>query len=134
MSCLMFPVLGSIGNLSSGQNVGGGEPGYRVMEEGIWSPIDKAELEALIAGQLAECDEDLKAIFEKYRVTPYKAKIIRYGSVEEVFIVALKGGEAMYYEDVEEGFNFSPLTADGAIREHRFEQDDLRDALHHWAG
>jgi hypothetical protein len=60
------------------------------MTEGIWSPMDKAEIEALIAEQLAECDEDQKAVFEKY--------------------------------------------LDGAIKEHRCEQDDLNYALHHWAG
>ena len=52
--------------------------------------MDKAEIEALIAEQLAECDEDQKAVFEKY--------------------------------------------LDGAIKEHRCEQDDLNYALHHWAG
>ena len=38
----------------------------------------------------------------------------------------------MYWEDVEEGFNISPLTPDGRVLEHWCNQDDLGIALNHW--
>jgi len=39
----------------------------------------------------------------------------------------------MYWEDVEEGFNTSPIGSDGMILEHRCNQDELCQALGYWA-
>jgi hypothetical protein len=49
-----------------------------------------------------------------------------------VFIVAKNGAEAMYYEDVEEGFNFSPISENGEILEPGWNQDELKYALWRW--
>jgi 5'-deoxynucleotidase YfbR-like HD superfamily hydrolase len=98
-----------------------------------WEPITQPELEALIAEQLDDCPQELKELFEKYQVPLKEHKISRYGSNEKVFVVALKDNEAMYYEDVEDGFNFSPLDKNGTIIEHWCNQDELKFALLHWA-
>jgi predicted esterase YcpF (UPF0227 family) len=57
---------------------------------------------------------------------------VRYGVNESVVVVARKGDEVIYYEDVEEGFNVSPISQEGRILEHWCSQDELRFALNAW--
>jgi hypothetical protein len=97
-----------------------------------WKPISASELKELLRRQLGECSPEQVATFETVRVEPYQVPIVRNGSVEQVFVVARKGPQVMYYEDVEEGFNISKLTSDGAIAEPGFEQDELKWALQKW--
>jgi len=97
-----------------------------------WKPIAKNELEALIEEQVQECSSNQKEIFNKYRVPLEEHKIIRYGKPEKVFVVARRDNEAMYFEDVEYGFNFSPLDENGTIKEHWCNQDELKYALSRW--
>jgi len=99
---------------------------------GTWAPITLARLNELIEEQLLDCNEDVRAIFEKYRVTPVRAAVDRGVGIEYVFVVAQNGEEAMYFEDVEEGFNFSRLGVDGSILEPGYEQDPLKWALRRW--
>jgi hypothetical protein len=100
------------------------------MEE--WRPILHFELERLIDAQLEECNLEQRAVFERFRVPLQKAKIRRFGRSEEVFVVAKNGSESMYYEDVEEGFNFSPVSEHGEILQPGSNQDELKYALWHW--
>ena len=86
----------------------------------------------LIAQQLEECSPALRTIFETYQVAPFSAPIERYGKLETVFVVARKDAEVMYYEDVEEGFNVSPISPEGTILEHWCSQDELKYALQRW--
>ena len=99
-----------------------------------WKAITKDELEALIELQLNDCSIDQKKAFEKYRVPLRPASIVRYGMTEQVFIVAQNGDEVMYYEDVEDGFNFSPLDSEGQIAQHWCNKDEIKFALWHWMG
>ena len=102
------------------------------MEE--WCPIEKDELEQIIAADLAQCTPEQQAVFEQYRVPLRRAPIERYGKLEHVLIVAQRGDEVMYFDDIEEGFNFSPIDADGKILQHWCNQDELTYALWHWMG
>ena len=97
-----------------------------------WRPIERNELEALIEEQIQECSLNQKKIFNKYRVPLEEREIIRCGKLEKVFVVARRDNEAMYFEDVEYGFNFSPLDEDGSIIEHWCNQDGLTYALSRW--
>jgi len=99
-----------------------------------WAPTTKEEIEKLIETQLNECTSAQKEIFEKYRVPPFQAPIIRYNKLEQVFVVAKFNNEVMYYEDVEDGFNFSHLDKEGKIIKHWCNQDELKHALLHWMG
>jgi len=67
-----------------------------------------------------------------HSVDPYFVSILRYGNREQVVVVAEKSGEVMYWEDVEEGFNISPVGSDGQILQHWCNQDDLGVALNEW--
>ncbi|RDZ26254.1 hypothetical protein [Lysobacter silvisoli] len=98
-----------------------------------WQPITVEELNALIAEQLVDCSADQQEFFERFKVAPYLVPIARLGNTETVFIVAEAGDLVLYYEDVEEGFNISGLSPDGAIATPHCEQWELRHALIHLA-
>jgi hypothetical protein len=99
-----------------------------------WTPINRDALQALVNAQFTQCPPALRSIFEARKVDPYLASIRRPYSQEpeQVFVVARKDDVVMYYEDVEEGFNLSPISNDGWIVEPGFEQDILRWALAKW--
>ena len=96
-----------------------------------WTPITKEELSALIKVQLLECNIKQKELFSKYRIPFEKFEITRDGKTEDVFVVAINDNEALYYEDVEEGFNFSKIDKNKIIT-LGYEQDELKHALLHW--
>jgi len=97
-----------------------------------WKPPTVEEVKKIVEGELANCDRDQLAIFVRYAVEPYSAPILRYGEMDCVVVVARKGEEVIYWEDVEEGFNVSPIGEGGRILEHLCNQDELRHALNAW--
>jgi hypothetical protein len=86
----------------------------------------------IIQGDLPACDDEQIAAFEKYAVEPFLAPILRYGEMESVVVVARRGAEVIYWEDMEEGFNLSPVAPDGRILEHWCNQNKLCHALDAW--
>jgi hypothetical protein len=73
------------------------------------------ELSSLLEAQLRLCTPEEQELFGRIRVPLLKTPIHRLGALEEVFVVAECCGGVIYYEDVEEGFEFSVLGPDGAI-------------------
>jgi hypothetical protein len=94
-----------------------------------WQPMTIDELEALVTAQLAECPVEQRQFFERIKVAPRLAPIQRFGKIEQVFVVAQFGNLALYYEDVEDGFNISTLGERGEIASPGYEQWELRHAL-----
>lgn len=90
-----------------------------------WSPVEKEELEALIAEQLADCDDRLVGIYRKIAVPLRKVPIHRLGAIEYVFVIAESENGVIYYEDVEEGFEWGMIGPDGAIPDGGCEQLSL---------
>jgi hypothetical protein len=90
------------------------------------------EVKEIIQRDLADCDDEQVTVFSKYAVEPYLAPILRYGEMDKVFVVARKGDEVIYWEDVEDGFNVSTISQDGQIFQHFCNQDELRFALNAW--
>jgi hypothetical protein len=99
-----------------------------------WKPVTRDQLEDLAEKELAECTPEQRRVFERYKVPLRHAPIERNGKIEQVFVVAQKVNEVMYYEDVEEGFNFSSLDSEGHILQHWCNQHELKYALWHWMG
>jgi hypothetical protein len=97
-----------------------------------WFPITPAELEILINHELETCTKEQREVFESYRVLLRKALLIRYDKQEYAFIVAQRGNEVMYYEDLEAGFNFSTLLENGSIPEGGCNESRLGNALNRW--
>jgi hypothetical protein len=97
-----------------------------------WQPTTIAEVNEIVAMDLKACDADQLAAFDKYRVEPFSAPIVRYGQPESVIVVARNGDQVIYWEDVEDGFNVSPISPDGRVLEHWCNDDQLRFALNAW--
>ena len=95
----------------------------------MWQPISESELKALLDRELNNCSAEQQAKFTQYRVSPYKVPIHRLGSLEQVFVVAELPTGVVYYEDVEEGFEFDRLGPDGAITTQGCNQYELRHVL-----
>ncbi|MBL0027679.1 MAG: hypothetical protein IPO95_04630 [Rhodanobacteraceae bacterium] len=96
-----------------------------------WSPATAEDVASMIERHLLECPAELATLFASIR-TPLRAvPIERFGNTEYVFVVAEHNGVVVYYEDVEEGFNLSPLAADGSIATPGYEQWKLHHALWH---
>ena len=95
-------------------------------------PVTIEDVKDIIAGDLANCDAEQFAAFQQYKVEPYYAPIVRYGNRDSVVVVARRRSAVIYWEDVEEGFNVSPLGDDGIILEHWCSQDELGLALNSW--
>jgi hypothetical protein len=97
-----------------------------------WKPASVGDVKEIVRGELGQCDEQQLATFQQHSVEPYRATILRYGKSESVVVVARRGDEVIYWEDVEEGFNVSPISKDGHILVHLCNQDQLRHALNFW--
>ena len=102
------------------------------MSAGEWQPATIDEVTEIIQEDLASCDSEQLQAFNRYRVQPYAAPINRYGNQETVIIVAQRENEVVYWEDIDEGFNVSPIDKDGTILEHWCNQDQLGHALNRW--
>ena len=97
-----------------------------------WQPATIEEVNEIVARDLKDCDAEQLAAFAKYRVEPFSAALVRYGQTESVVVVARNGDQVIYWEDVEDGFNVSPIDSDGRVLEHWCNQDELRYALNAW--
>lgn len=95
----------------------------------MWQPITESELLALLEHELSNCTIEQHNLFSTYRVEPYKVPIHRLGELEEVFVVAELPLGVVYYEDIEEGFEFDSLGSDGAIPKQGCNQYELRHVL-----
>lgn len=90
------------------------------------------EVLQILREDLEKCNREQTATFETYRVEPYFAPIARLGNLEQVVVVARKGTQVIYWEDVEEGFGVSPIDEDGKIIEQDCNQNALGLALNAW--
>jgi hypothetical protein len=99
-----------------------------------WQPATREEVQAILDEDLRDCSPEVRATFDTHRVPLRQAPIVRYGNEEHVYIVAQRDDEVLYWEDVDEGFNFSRLDEDGRIVEHWCNQDSLSTAMQHWMG
>ncbi len=97
-----------------------------------WEPYTRAQVERIVEEQLLQCTPEQAAMFEQHRVPLRLAPIERYGKDERVFVVAQRGKEVLYWEDVEEGFNTSPIDESGRILEHWCSQDELTHVMYRW--
>ena len=97
-----------------------------------WKPASVENVRQLVHDGLAKCDQKQAVVFEAYRVEPRLVPIVRYGKLENVVVIAQKGNQVIYWEDVEEGFGVSPVGTDGQILQQDCNQNDLGLALNAW--
>lgn len=93
------------------------------------APITPTELEQLIDRELLTCPHDQRAAFVARRVPFYAVPIHRLGAMESVLLVAMFPQGLLYFEGVEEGFEFGNLGEDGANPDQGCHQYALRHVL-----
>jgi len=81
-------------------------------------PAGTEEAREIIKRALESCDADQIAAFRRFSIQPHFAPLVRYGRQENVMVVARNADEVLYREDVEDGFNISPIGADGIVLQH----------------
>jgi hypothetical protein len=90
-----------------------------------WSPISEVELKDLILEQLTPLNKAESEFYEAIKVPFRKVFIERSGALEKVFIVAELPDGVVFYEDVEEGFEFTVLNTLGVISDYSASQLEL---------
>ncbi|MBK8167850.1 MAG: hypothetical protein IPK64_18040 [bacterium] len=98
----------------------------------VFEPATQQEVEAIVAEGLELCVPQLIETWNTFRIPMRRAPISRYGEMGSVWIVAQRGQEVMYWEDIEKGFNFSPVGDGGEVLQHYCNQDGLEIALRKW--
>lgn len=95
-----------------------------------WQPISKEELEALMNECLCDADDDVLNAWAAMRIEPMKWQCPPWGDEGGGFwVVAIRNGMVTWYNDIEDGFNESPLVREGIISEYRCNQDDFSQYL-----
>ena len=82
-----------------------------------WRPITESEFEELLSSQLAELLPEEREKLTAWRSPTRKVRIRRSRAAgdEYVYVIAEVEGSVLYFDDVEYGWNASPLTEDGYI-------------------
>jgi hypothetical protein len=101
---------------------------------GSWKPITEAEFSTLFDQHYDALDDGEKRVFDRYRVRPWKAVIRRSEKAgdEHVFVVAQAEGGALYFDDVEYGFNISGVDESGRLITPGGSQNTLKEAVDEW--
>jgi hypothetical protein len=97
-----------------------------------WQPITLDELEAMIVEELSDCSLELQEFFARTRVTPTKWTLPPWGDEGGGFwVVAIHDERALWFNDIEDGFNVSRFVVMGAIPHDEYwcNQDPLQYAL-----
>ena len=95
-----------------------------------WTPVSLNDLQTLIAEGEAQMDARLRQVWERERVTPVKWQLHPWGDDGGGFwVVAIIDNFALWYNDIEDGFNISAFTAEGTIDEYWCNQDELQHAV-----
>jgi hypothetical protein len=99
-----------------------------------WKPISDADFSMLFAEQYGELDGDERDVFDRYRVSPWRAIIRRSEQAgdEHVFVVAQANNGVLYFDDVEYGFNISDIDDAGRLTTPGGSNYTLKEAVCQW--
>lgn len=101
----------------------------------MWQPIPLRELNVLKTEQLAECSSDARAQYEANSLLLKNSRFHLGGDVGGGFwVVAVFDNTALWYNDIEEGFNTSSYTTKGVIEQYWCNQDRLQISLNRLGG
>lgn len=95
-----------------------------------WTPISLAELLLEIKKGEDKMSPLLYAYWQQIKISPIKWQEFSYGLEGNGFwIVAKNNNGVIYYNDIEEGFNYSTFEQEGIIDNYSSEQDELQHTL-----
>lgn len=84
----------------------------------------------MIASALAEYDGDVRAAWTRIRIEPEKWQCSPWGDESGGFwVVALDDGRALWFNDIEEGFNWSTYAKRGILDEYLCNQTEFSEVL-----
>ena len=95
-----------------------------------WESITRDELSSLIDVETIKLSSEQVAFFESIKTQLQKVSIDRAGNIEEVFIVATHEGKVLFFDDIEEGFEWGILDDNGIIQHKYANQWSLKMAIH----
>lgn len=86
-------------------------------------------VETILAESVSCLDPMHRDAFETIRVPLHKVPVASDPG-EFVVVVAQHNGRVLYWSDIEEGWDLSPLTTDGAIQHRGANQYELSHVMH----
>lgn len=94
-----------------------------ITEEQLWDDLNSSE---------ARMSREQRNLWEVIRILPEKWKQVPWGNEGEGFwVIAIYGRTAIWYNDIEDGYNRSSYSECGVINEYRCNQDNLEWTLQH---
>jgi len=96
----------------------------------MWKPIELAELHDRINRGDAAMDHPTRRLWNAMRVEPQKWQLHPWGDLGGGFwVVAVIGRYAVWFNDIEGGFNISQYDTPGVLLEYCCNQDELNWAV-----
>jgi hypothetical protein len=93
-------------------------------------PPSREELDSVIASALAQYDDDVRAEWDRIHVEPQKWRCSPWGDEAGGFwAVAVDDDQVLWFNDIEEGFNWSRYTSHGTIDEYLCNQTEFIEIL-----
>lgn len=83
-----------------------------------WQPITRGQLEVILEKEISSLPARVRELYEKYALTPSLMACSRNGVRESVFVVARKGSQFLFFDDVEEDFGVESTDANGVLPIH----------------
>ncbi|QJT09672.1 hypothetical protein [Oceanidesulfovibrio marinus] len=91
-----------------------------------WKPATEAELWNIINESYDRMTPEQRKIWEMIKIPPQKWRQEPYGNKGGGFwVVAIVGSIAIWFNDIEDGFNQSTFSCFGSIDEYSCNQDEL---------
>ncbi len=97
-----------------------------------WTPFTRSAVEQLLRDELASCNADERAAYERIRTPLHQVSILRAGKIESIFVVGESDGHVLIFEDVEQGFEWCRPEHDGVIRSYGCSQAGLQTRIYEW--
>ena len=76
----------------------------------MWHPVSREQLLEAMGRALEGADDDVRAAWERIRIDPEKWQCSPWGDARGGFwVVAVKGGEVAWYNDIEDEVQLEPV-------------------------
>ncbi|MCA8972358.1 MAG: hypothetical protein KDC95_21400, partial [Planctomycetes bacterium] len=93
-------------------------------------PMSAAEIDARVNEGYAHLSPARRRLFDALRIAPERWQLHPWGDTCGGFwVVALFGRQALWFNEIEDGFNRSRWTHLGVLDDYRCNQDELQHAL-----
>lgn len=99
----------------------------------MWKPLSENKLTDMIEEAELFMNAGCRKFWDYIKVDPRKWSLSPWGDEGGGFwVVAVIGRTCIYYNDIEDGFNFSPYTTFGQIEEYGCNQSELLPTIEHF--